>query len=411
MTINDYEEGLVTIVLDDDVTKVVLTGTVKVNNGIWHQVAVTREATVLSLYIDSVPDGNNVGDIPVGYDLSGTSQHNAYIGTMTDNRDGLLHKFYRDGRIDDVRIFDAALTEDEIAAMMAFNMRGDPVLAWKPSPVSGETEAPPDANLGWMAGDGAETHNLYLGTVLENVEQANMNNPLGVLIGQNLSELSYTPASPFEYGQTYFWRVDEISGSDVIKGDVWTFTVLNYPIVIEDFESYGDYPPDEVWNTWIDGYENPANGVSAGYPNPVFDFGEHYLDNTYVHSGGWSMPMFYDNSAGISEATRTLESPMSDMTRDGVVTLTLFYLGDVDNAPEPMYFALNNAVVNNDDVNAALVTEWTQWDIPLQTFSDMGVNLANVGSITIGFGNRANPVGGADREGHVFFDDIRLYRP
>ena len=75
-----------------------------------------------------------------------------------------------------------------------------------------------------------------------------------------------------------------------------------------------------------------------------------------------------------------------------------------------MYVALNgNAVVNNDDPDAALVEEWTRWDIPLQTFADKGVNLSDVDSMTIGFGNKSNPtIGGA---GHVFFDDIRLYRP
>jgi len=55
-----------------------------------------------------------------------------------------------------------------------------------------------------------------------------------------------------------------------------------------------------------------------------------------------------------------------------------------------------------------LVTEWTRWDIPLQAFTDQGVNLANVNTISIGFGNKANPQ--AVGSGHVFIDDIRLYR-
>jgi len=35
------------------------------------------------------------------------------------------------------------------------------------------------------------------------------------------------------------------------------------------------------------------------------------------------------------------------------------------------------------------------------------VNLANVNTITIGFGNRNNPVAGGS--GMMYFDDIRLY--
>ncbi len=410
MTINEVDAGAVTISLDDDVTKVVATSSGRVNDGIWHHIAVVKTSTSVAIYIDGAQDGINEG-IPAGYDLSGTVQYNAYLGTVTDNRDGLLHKFFRDGRIDDARIFDAALSADELQAVMAFNMRGDATLAWKPSPVSGETEAPLDAVLGWLAGDGAEAHNVYFGTVLEDVTAASTDNPLDVLVAQNTADTSYTPG-PLEYGQTYHWRVDEISGADILKGDVWTFTALNYPIVIEDFENYGDYPPDEIWMTWIDGYENPNNGASAGYPDPMFDDGEHYLENSIVHSGNWALPLIYDNVAGLSEVTRTLESPLSDMTREGVVTLTLFYLGKLDNIPEQMFVALDNAVVNNDDADAALAIDWTRWDIPLQSFTDQGVNLANVGSIAIGFGSRANPIpaGEDDRNGIVFFDDIRLYR-
>ena len=123
------------------------------------------------------------------------------------------------------------------------------------------------------------------------------------------------------------------------------------------------------------------------------------------------MPVSYDNSVGLSEATRTFPlSAIRDFTRDGVVTLTLFYYGDETNAAEQMYVALNgDAVVTNDDRNAALVTEWTQWDIPLQEFADQGVNLVNVESMSIGFGNKANPIAGG--AGMVLFDDIRLYRP
>jgi hypothetical protein len=45
----------------------------------------------------------------------------------------------------------------------------------------------------------------------------------------------------------------------------------------------------------------------------------------------------------------------------------------------------------------------------LQAFADQGVNLANVTSITLGLGNRNNPVAGG--AGMIYFDDIRLYAP
>ena len=69
----------------------------------------------------------------------------------------------------------------------------------------------------------------------------------------------------------------------------------------------------------------------------------------------------------------------------------------------------DNAVIYNEDPAASLVTEWTEWRIDLQEFADQGVDLTNVSSIGIGFGERNNPQAGGS--GLVYFDDIRLYKP
>ncbi len=79
------------------------------------------------------------------------------------------------------------------------------------------------------------------------------------------------------------------------------------------------------------------------------------------------------------------------------------------NDPEPMYVALNgSAVVFHDNPNAALIDTWTQWNIDLQAFADQGVNLANVNTIAIGFGDKKNPQ--PSGSGTAYFDDIRLHR-
>ncbi|HUV65195.1 MAG TPA: hypothetical protein VMW24_14960, partial [Sedimentisphaerales bacterium] len=68
------------------------------------------------------------------------------------------------------------------------------------------------------------------------------------------------------------------------------------------------------------------------------------------------------------------------------------------------------AVAYYGDVNVTTNAGWTNWVIPLQTFADLGVNLADVDRIAIGFGTRGNTTlpGGT---GQMYFDDIRLYRP
>ena len=117
------------------------------------------------------------------------------------------------------------------------------------------------------------------------------------------------------------------------------------------------------------------------------------------------MPMAYDNAVGKSEATLTLSSNR-DWTVNGVDTLTIWFRGNSSNTAETLYVTLNgNAKVNNDNPDAASINKWTQWDIPLQAFADLGVNLANVNSITLGL---SSVTGGT---GMMYFDDIRLYPP
>jgi hypothetical protein len=53
-------------------------------------------------------------------------------------------------------------------------------------------------------------------------------------------------------------------------------------------------------------------------------------------------------------------------------------------------------VVHHDEPRAAQAGDWTQWPIDLKQFSDGGVNLTNVNTISIGFGNKNNPkIGGS----------------
>ncbi|NQT02432.1 MAG: hypothetical protein HQ580_10435, partial [Planctomycetes bacterium] len=145
------------------------------------------------------------------------------------------------------------------------------------------------------------------------------------------------------------------------------------------------------------------NGSVVGNANAPF------AEQTIVHGGLQSMPMSYDNAVGKSEATLTLTSNR-DWTVKGVNTLTIWFRGSVANAAETLYVALNgSAVVNHDNPDAAQITSWMAWNIDLQAFADQGVNLANVNTITLGLGNRNNPVAGGS--GMMFFDDIRLYAP
>jgi hypothetical protein len=287
-----------------------------------------------------------------------------------------------------------------------------PEFAREAVPEDQSIDIPRDVVLSWTPGIYADKRDVYFGTSADDVNEASVDNPLGVLVAQDSQETTYDPPGLLDYDQTYYWRVVEINDAEPNSpwiGKLWSFTTANF-ILIEDFEDYNDYEPDTIWNTWLDGYGDPTNGSSAGYPEPDFVADEHYLEDRIVRSGLWSMPVFYDNStATLSEVTRAIDSSVSDWTVDDVITLTLFYQGDAANVAELMYVVVDNVVVTNDNANAAVAADWTRWDIPLQSLADQGVNLSNVGSLTIGFGDKANPASGGG-SGHVFFDDIRLYR-
>ncbi len=281
-----------------------------------------------------------------------------------------------------------------------------PLKAGGADPYNGATDVRQTIILSWRQGDNAASHQVYFGTDEEAVRNADTASPeyKGT---KALGSESHDPGKVL-WDTTYYWRVDEVEADGTIqKGNVWSFTTANF-ILVDDFEDYNDYPPDEIFNTWIDGYGTTTNGSTAGYPDPDFLAGEHYIETSVAHGGAQSMPLFYENNFKYSEATMTLTQ--SNWTEEDVGVLSLWFRGNSDNAAERMYVALNgSATVYHDDPSAALIDEWTQWPIDLQEFVAQGVNLANVNTISIGFGDKNNLQAGGS--GVVFFDDIRLYRP
>ncbi|MCP4255914.1 MAG: hypothetical protein GY774_00130 [Planctomycetes bacterium] len=266
------------------------------------------------------------------------------------------------------------------------------------NPVNGAVDVTQTPVLTWAPGLGA-THEMYFGTDAASLE---------LKISGNLGSESYDPGQ-LEWGITYYWRVDEADNANADSpwtGPLWSFTTANF-LIIDDMESYndldeGDPASNRIYLAWADGFDNPAtNGSIVGHTDPPF------AEQTIVHGGNQSMPFAFDNAVGKSEATLTLTSNR-DWTVNGINTLTIWFRGDTSNAAEQMYVVLNgSAVVQHDSPDAAQTASWTEWNIDLTRFADQGVNLSNVNSITLGFGNRNNPVAGGS--GMVFFDDIRLY--
>jgi len=189
----------------------------------WIHVAVTWDNDAGVQYINAVEveSGNitlrdSADDTPVTIGCTDSTNNETFVGT-----------------IDEARIYNTALTAEELAQVML----GDFTASSAPKPADTSTDIPQDVVLGWSPGDLAVAHDVYLGTSLEDVGAAERDNPLGVLVSEGQTELTYDPPSLLDFDQTYYWRVDEVNAppdSAITKGAVWSFTVEPFAYPIEN---------------------------------------------------------------------------------------------------------------------------------------------------------------------------------
>ncbi|UCE47550.1 MAG: hypothetical protein JSW47_18370, partial [Phycisphaerales bacterium] len=277
-----------------------------------------------------------------------------------------------------------------------------PVRANRPSPPDGAVDIKQTSTVDWSPGYDVASHQVYFGVDEEAVRNATVGSPEHKG-GKTLGSESFDPGL-LEWDTIYYWRVDEINDLNPESpwtGSVWSFTTADF-LIVDDFEDYNDYPPDEIYNTWADGYLDPTNGATVGYLLPNWAAGEHYVETRIVHGGEQSMPLFYDNTgtAIYSEADRTF-AVAQDWTQDGVDTLVLYFHGAPENTGQ-LYVKVNGQKVLYDgDAGDIRQRRWTRWSIAL---ASLPVNPQNITKLGIG-------IDGKDATGTLYFDDIRLYRP
>ena len=275
-----------------------------------------------------------------------------------------------------------------------------------PSPVDHQADVAVDVDLSWGPGLGAVQHDVYFGTSFVDVNNAT--NP-NVEPGKGRQTAATYDPGLLGYGETYYWRIDEINTLDPDsphRGKVWSFSTLP-GILIDDMESYGDLAGDRIYDTYDDGFVN-GTGSEVWHAikprlSPWFG-GNHAMGFDYDNTGSWGL---------YSEISLTFTASQ-DWTNN-LTTLSLLFYGTSNNAEEQMYIALEDAtgkvgVVNYSGSAADLkVEQWQNWNILLSEFSSQGVQLAQVRKIYIGFGDRSNPAAGGT--GTVYFDDIGVYPP
>jgi hypothetical protein len=108
-------------------------------------------------------------------------------------------------------------------------------VATSPGPADGVTDVARETVLSWTAGQFGAAHDVYFGKTLADVQNASRTDPLNVLVSQGQDANTYE-LSRLDFGQTYYWRVDEVNAppdSTIFKGDIWSLTTepFAYPIL------------------------------------------------------------------------------------------------------------------------------------------------------------------------------------
>jgi len=200
-----------------------------------------------------------------------------------------------------------------------------------PSPADLSQNICQSPKLFWHAGTTAMTHDVYLGTSLLSVLQAQSGDP--EYLGRQ-ENTSYDLTS-LDLNQTYFWCVNDVlvPQTNVEEGPIWAFTTANY-YVIDNFESYENAPGQRIFETWIDGlgFVSPLPGhLGNGTGATVGHIAPPYAEQGIVHAGSQSMPLAYNNHGNYqrSEARLTFDQPlnMTQHSNRPLKTLSLAFHG------------------------------------------------------------------------------------
>ena len=220
--------------------------------GEWQFLTARWDGTTAYTYVNAVETGSAA---KAGTAVATDSSVPVAIGNQPANDPDGQRAW--DGLIDDVRIYNRALTMDELNEVMAGAGPGAiSEFATSPVPDDGQADVPSEVTLSWTAGMFAGTHDVYLGLSQADVEAADRDNPLDVLVSEGQAGTTYEVPAALEFAQTYYWRVDEVNATSdrtIYPGEVWSFTVEPVAYVVEN----------------ITATSNASSGAASGPENTV----------------------------------------------------------------------------------------------------------------------------------------------
>lgn len=231
-------------------------------DGTWHHVAfvVNNSSFDIKIYVDAVL----VGMVPLNLTGSTVNPADLLIGTNYNNAN-----FYH-GMMDDIRIYDDALTECEIFALYLEDM-SNLFTTETVAICEGEDYTFPDGNL--VSNISADTtYTSYFPSLINGCDSSSIETNISVtMVDETISLTDLTLTSNVSFGALYQWIDCDNNMSSIIGETSQSFTVTangNYALAITQSGC-----PDTSACVNIDFVSlDEMNSNIAFYPNPTKDF-------------------------------------------------------------------------------------------------------------------------------------------
>jgi len=176
--------------------------------GQWVHFAFTKDADAgeVMIYVNGEPFHSGTGATLV---MTGVNAFTIGVRATSDHASGYI------GSIDDFRLYDRALTQEDIAVVMTGAGSGFP-LAMAPDPEDGAMLEATWANLSWRAGSFAVSHDMYFGTSFDDVNDGAEGTFVGNLgtTFQVVGFAGFPAPDGLQPGTTYYWRIDEVNDAN-----------------------------------------------------------------------------------------------------------------------------------------------------------------------------------------------------
>jgi len=226
--------------------------------GQWVHVAAIRnmQEQQISIYIDGVDEKT--------LDHANSNPLNAH-DVIAVGGNTLDSRFYT-GLIDEVRMYDHALTGVEVLSAMQGQIWP---YAWGPTPADGDLHTETWINIAWNPGGYAASHDVYLGDNFEDVdagvETTFQSNQIATFFVVGFPGFAYPDG--LIPGTTYYWRIDEVNDAEPNspwKGEIWSFSIPPKTAYAPDPADGAELVDPDGKLSWTGGFGSKLHTVYFG---------------------------------------------------------------------------------------------------------------------------------------------------